>query len=328
MTTSTIVGKIAKGIKKSLPVGSAIAIAFSFAPSVLAASFADFVFVVDESGSMSGEHSWLNGMISDLDTTLKGVNVGGRYGLVGYGGGGDTNLGRTISVGGADFGSASDFAAATASLVTSGNLEDGYSALDFAFKNYNFASKAAVNIVLVTDEDRDSGKPTLNYNGILNLFKGKKALLNAVVDHGFSDGSSTALGVDADGNAYLADGSGGFVKSKGKGVATSGFGTTKADYVDLAWATGGAAWDLNQLRAGGLTATSFTKSFVNIKVKEVVEQPPSGGGGNPGGGGGTPGGTKIPEPTSVLSLLAFGAFGTKTILKRKEKQLAENNYLN
>jgi hypothetical protein len=58
--------------------------------------------------------------------------------------------------------------------------------------------------------------------------------------------------------------------------------------------------------------------------------PPGGGGGTPpGGGGGTPpGGTKIPEPTSVVSLLALGAFGFKKMLKRKEKQLAENSHLN
>jgi hypothetical protein len=45
----------------------------------------------------------------------------------------------------------------------------------------------------------------------------------------------------------------------------------------MALATGGAGWDLNQLRAGGLTSDSFTKAFTDIKVKEIVEQTPDGG---------------------------------------------------
>ncbi len=50
---------------------------------------ADIIPVVDESGSMSGEHAWLPGMISAMDTALAAV-VGTdtfdvQYGLAGYG---------------------------------------------------------------------------------------------------------------------------------------------------------------------------------------------------------------------------------------------------
>ena len=34
----------------------------------------------------------------------------------------------------------------------------------------------------------------------------------------------------------------------------------------------GAAWDVNQLRGGGLPAVSFTKAFVEIKAREIEEQ--------------------------------------------------------
>ena len=53
----------------------------------------------------------------------------------------------------------------------------------------------------------------------------------------------------------------------------SGWGTTTSDYVQLALGTGGAAWDLNQLRAGGLTAQSFTEAFVDVKVGEIIPEP-------------------------------------------------------
>ena len=71
----------------------------------------------------------------------------------------------------------------------------------------------------------------------------------------------------------------------------NGSGTTESDYVNgLAFATGidGAAWDLNRLRAGGLTATSFTNAFVDVKVEEITSQ--------------------IPEPTT-LALMGLGLAG-------------------
>ncbi len=47
-----------------------------FSQSALSASTADIIFVVDESGSMSGEHSWLAGMVSSLDSNLNAAGVG------------------------------------------------------------------------------------------------------------------------------------------------------------------------------------------------------------------------------------------------------------
>ena len=72
-------------------------------------------------------------------------------------------------------------------------------------------------------------------------------------------------------NAYIADGTGGFISSS-DGSYISGAGSTKTDYIDLAWALKGAGWDLNQLRQGGTTASSFTLAFVDIKAEEVINQ--------------------------------------------------------
>ncbi len=254
----------------------------------------DIIVVVDESGSMSGEHAWLPGMVNSLDTQLGGLSISTNYGLFGFGRSGAGVLGRTLLNGG----NAADFGAAAAGLVISGGFEDGYSGLDFALNNFTFTPNGAVNYILVTDEDRDNGNAALTFATTLAFMQGQNALLNAVVNNNFGCAPATTggLGIDADGDLYLADGAGGFTTCTGGATIGTGFGTTVADYVDLALATGGAAWNLNLLRSGGLTAQSFTTAFVDIKVQEISEQVDA----------------AIPEPSTVLlfgtGLLALGWF--------------------
>ena len=67
----------------------------------------EVIFVVDESGSMGGEHAFLPGFVTDLDARLTAAGVTSRqFGLTGFGGGGVGNLGRTFNVGGMLLGSA------------------------------------------------------------------------------------------------------------------------------------------------------------------------------------------------------------------------------
>lgn len=245
-----------------------------------AATTADVIVVVDESGSMGGEHAWIATMIGSLDTELIAAGItGNRYGLVGFGASSGHGIeGHQHAVGGGQFGTAAQFATAAGGLVTSGGLEDGYDGIDEAL-GYSFRAGAAVNIILVTDEDRDvaDGSEGHTYANILAALGVQNALLNAVIDGTFAPangGGTSPLGVDAAGNAYYADGLGGYTSAAG-GTFSSGFGTTGTDYVDLAWDTGGAAWNLNFLRAGGTTADSFTAAFVDIKVSEIEEQEPS-----------------------------------------------------
>ncbi len=274
------IGRVAR--KSLLIVAAAALVLLLPVVSAQAASTADIIFVVDESGSMSGEHAWLGTMVTTLDSKLIAAGVtNNRYGLVGFGangGGGHPVAGHKHTVGGSDFGNAAQLSTATGGLVISGGTEDGWSGINTALTGYSFRGDAAVNIILVTDEDRDNYDTTLTYAGVLASLNAKNALLNVVVAATLKAAdNSTALGISSDGQnpqsltAYKADGSGGFTKSAGGSTANT---TTKAAYIDMAWATGGAAWDLSQLRYGGLTATSFTNAFVDIKVEEIEEQDP------------------------------------------------------
>lgn len=239
----------------------------------------DLMFVVDESGSMYGEHAWICNMVTDLDSGLVSAGQADNlYSLVGYGAGSSYggSAGHRHLVGGSDWGTAAEFSTATGGLATSGTTEDGWEAMTFGLNNYIFRNDAVTNMILVTDEGRDIIDPRLTYDKMLTSLNDKDVMLNVVVDCGFQDGmGASALGVDADGNAYVADGLGGYTTGTG-GVIVSPYYNTDTCYVELAWATGGAAWDLNQLRSSGLIAESFTTAFVNIKVSEIAPIPAPG----------------------------------------------------
>ena len=107
--------------------------------SAVQATAADIISVVDESGSMSTEHTWLGGMSIALEAGLQAAGVtSNQYGLVGYGGhaAGGANNGHKHAVGGADYGTAAQYSTAAGGLATSGGTEDGYAGIDFALNNY------------------------------------------------------------------------------------------------------------------------------------------------------------------------------------------------
>lgn len=267
-------------------------------------TIANVVFIVDESGSMSGEQAFLESTVGQLDAALLAAGVTDRsYGVVGFGGGGSGNLGRVV---GSGLTNAADAETNLGNLGLGGSIEDGYSGIDFALNNFNYTAGAAINYILVTDEDRDDRNSALTYSSILTSLTGSNILLNAVVNATFRDGNgASALGVDSGGDAYVADGSGGFTTSTG-GTNPSGNGNTEVDYVDLALATGGAAWNLNFIDGGGTNLESFTASFIDIKVQEIISQPPTGV-------------AAVPVPAALpLMLAGIGAFGFVARRRRRE----------
>jgi len=179
--------------------------------------FADFLFIVDESGSMYTSHDWLDEMIHELEEKLqeRGLGIGhetNRYGLVGFG-----NRQRyphsfdldPLTVGDQLFGNADQFAQTSQLLERSGGFEDGYAGIQFGLDNYHFRPGAAVNFVLISDEDRDVLESRLSFQSVLGSLKTHKALLNVVVNHSFYDvDGHRAVGADGKGNAFIPDGAG------------------------------------------------------------------------------------------------------------------------
>ena len=156
--------------------------------------------------------------------------------------------------------------------ATSADPEDGYSGIDVALRADAFRDGAAINYIVVTDEDRDNQDDNVTFESMFGGLSGQSALLNVVVASQFRDeNNNRAIGVDYSGNAYLADGSGGFTVSAG-GFATTNNVSIRNDYIDLAWALNGASWDLGLLRAGGVSAESFTNAFIDVKVEEILKQ--------------------------------------------------------
>jgi len=312
----------------------ALCVVFSPFQAMAVPLAADVIVVVDESGSMAGEHAFLQTAIPDLETGLQAAGVGtgadaNQYAIVGYGGNDFTNeLPHSHQVGGGNFGTAGQFATAASGFVTSGGTEDGYQAIDFALNNYTFRSgDFARQVIFVTDEDRDINNGTaggnnvgsgLNFSSVESALQNEGVVLNAIVNNPLFDASNAnALGLAADGTAFTANGAGGFTTSAG-GIVGNGSGSTETDYVPLAHNLGGAVWDLNLLRQGGNTAESFANAFVNIKVQEIVITPPPGPGPGPGPVPG-PGPAPVPEPGTVF-LLGTGLVGL-VVWKYKRQML-------
>ncbi|MEM7311895.1 MAG: putative Ig domain-containing protein, partial [Planctomycetota bacterium] len=167
----------------------------------------------------------------------------------------------------------SDIASETAmKFVASADPEDGYSGINMALRADVFREGAAVNYIVVTDEDRDVEEDGVTFESLFRNLSDQNALVNMVTTSQFRDGSNQrAIGVDSLGNAYIADGVGGFTVGTG-GTTTQNNVSVRQDYIDFAWALGGANWDLNLLRAGGVSAESFTNAFVDVKVDEILAQ--------------------------------------------------------
>lgn len=253
---------------------SLLSIAIATANQAQAADV-NLVFVVDESGSMAGEHAWLPGFTSQLETDLQTtVGLSSSYGLVGYGN--SSTVPRPITVGSGQFGNASDFATAATNLETSGYLEDGYAGIQYALDNLSFDAGARVAVVLVTDEDRDNTDSALTYNTVLTALQDKGATLTGILNQSLNSAdSSVTVGTDGT-DSYVADGSGGFTPQTGVSIDNAS-GSTTADYTNLAIAAQGCVANLNVLRNGGTDAQSFSGAFLNCLSNVIQAQPGSSG---------------------------------------------------
>ncbi len=204
--------------------------------SASAASFADVAFVVDQSGSMNFEFSWIGSSISDIDTAIAAGGVTAKYGVAGY-----ERLAGFADTRNAWVDLTSDVSAVVAkvnAVKTYGGTENGYQALDWAADNFSWTGGGYAKVmVLITDEpnnNRDSyayGGST-GENALAKKMADDKILLNVITQTGFWQ--------YWDGAAY----------------------STSDGYQGL--------FDLDYLRTN---PADFTSAFVAAKLKEIQEFP-------------------------------------------------------
>ena len=254
------------------------------------------VFVVDESGSMVGEHEWLRRTVPILEHNLYsrgvGKSIANQYALVGFAHNDPTDPTRQLGKVLQDCGTASLVANELSSLHTDGRLEDGYSAIDIALKNVSCLRdiedlraeaackgiKVACQIILATDEGRDNLNDSLNKEKIRDMLREKGCILNIVINERMRGRMTKtgewqrALGVASNNQSVVADLSDRFsIYPIGEAVEITGHENTHEAYVDLAMQTSGAAWDLNMLRTERYE-NSFTNGFIEVKVQEIRRQ--------------------------------------------------------
>ena len=252
---------------------------------VQSVGFADVVVLMDDSGSMFTAQQFSKQLINDLESAFVGSGVGdgtlgiNRYGLVEFGGFNDFAGTVPLGPGGALFGTPAEFAVGIDTLTQSGFAEDGYEAIHFGLDNYSLREDAAKFFILVTDEDRAAIlDPTLDYGNTFTRLRAGDVVLEAIVDVSIEDSQNiAALALDSIGNAFVADGAGGFTKSPG-GRLTGGFFNTIQDYANLSHDTTGIVGDIDSISLGGFDTTSFS----NILSTQIGPHAGGGDDGTPG----------------------------------------------
>jgi hypothetical protein len=187
--------------------------------------------------------------------------------------------------------------------VTSGGWEEGYYAMTQAMDNVNRyidgvdlnedCSELHRNMILVTDEDRDSDpyKPSIkDVDSMRADLEGRGYITNVVVDARI-DGTDNNVGMrisnGKDAEIFTADGAGGYTISNRLNVDWTTYVTnvwlSYADgvnehYIPLVTDSPGAVWNVNVLRDmfnNAVLVDSFTKAFVEIKVQEIAATTPA-----------------------------------------------------
>jgi hypothetical protein len=125
----------------------------SAAPS-LAASFADVAFVIDQSGSMGSEFSWIGNSISSINSEFGANGITANWGVAGY----EYDAGSANSIN-AWQDLTPDVSAVVNEVNTAvlyGGTERGYHAADWAANNFSWTGGDYAKVmILITDEDAD-----------------------------------------------------------------------------------------------------------------------------------------------------------------------------
>lgn len=140
----------------SLAVGAVLMA--SVATNASAAYLADVAFVIDQSGSMGGEYSWLANSISAIDTQLTAGGIVARYGLAGYVFYAGNESGAPATSKYVNLTSnISSIVSALSPANLYGSVERGYHAASWATTGFSWSTNASKIIILITDEAANQG---------------------------------------------------------------------------------------------------------------------------------------------------------------------------
>lgn len=117
----------------------------------------DIGFVVDQSGSMSGEFTWIPNVIGQIDTALQSSTkvTSTRYGIAGYERTAGTQDSQNTYVDMTSDVSAVSTAATNTGLY--GGLEKGYDAAKWSMTGFSWDPSSVKVMILITDEAGDQG---------------------------------------------------------------------------------------------------------------------------------------------------------------------------
>jgi len=241
----------------------------------------DFVFIVDESGSASSIETVLEELVLSLHAVLQTDAYSVRYGLVGFAATFSAGFAYSHLIGDAPFGSIAGLVTALESTPVTGGFEDGWEGIDHGLAEYQFRPGAAVNVVLLQNGNgRNTLNTTLTKEGILSALGTRNAVLNSIVMASFDPNlGNPVLGVESDSSDGLVDGQHvayGIVDNAViesvfvDGVhSINGADNTADTYVDLAWQTGGAAWNVTTLESG---SPLFQDAFIDSLAQQIESQ--------------------------------------------------------
>ena len=120
---------------------------------------ADVHLIIDQSRSMEGEIAWLPGFVSNLETSLRGKNIGvisggdNWYSITGYGQANPNHLGKVYTTNGDNLNCypASRFASVNRKVQAdpNGRVEDGYEAIAKSLDIVSFHTRNLNRIFLI-----------------------------------------------------------------------------------------------------------------------------------------------------------------------------------
>lgn len=132
-------------------------------------------------------------------------------------------------------------------------------------------------MILVTDEDRDNTDSSIDYNSTLELLQDNDWSLHSILNNPIipTEGIGAFQNSETNWQVYLPEEDLSTASNYTEIQVTvdpigNGFGTTEEDYPPLSFATAGAVWDLNKLRATGFVAEAFSEAFVEITKQKII----------------------------------------------------------